>query len=902
MIRIEHVSKSFRNGSGYLKALDDVSLTLPERGFVFLLGKSGSGKSTLLNLVGGLDKSEGTIDYGLLMKEEDRKDFDDFRRRNVGYVFQDFYLDEEATVFENIRQGLAISGIEDMEEVRKRADSSLKAVGLVLYKRRKASQLSLGQKQRLAIARAISIAPKIILADEPTGNLDSKNGEKVMQILKGLSKNILILCVSHNENIATRYGDLIYRIKDGKVRSDESSEKKTVEQVVEKEADIETMATEIGSLSISLFQEKGLISKEEITILRQNGKTLVNLPKGFQVVEEDIRQALSAKKKHQEAILEDATPFETSSFDSEKRTDRFFRKALFRGEMSRKGNRVLAIVSILLAILFPLGVGLRFGLYETTLDSLMLQKRDPENEIALRPIDTENDVGFPYTFDMVEMLGDPESGIVGIDSTVGSLSIDRFEAAEIPFGSPLVNEASLNISFFYGASSLRDSSVSSSLSLSKLKYGEVLVSRNFANSYLRQSLKTGTLDSVVGTKLSLFDPSGNPMDYTIAGLVDSSSYSYCSLYFGGMDFADAQWILRFSGVQNQKLSYVLSKMTIAFRQDIQTPLASKALRQKLYPCAKIDSNLKSDESADLFDPGSTEKEILYLPQGNDAFLRSLLETCFGSMPMFYPERAEDHPEVELQETHQTKEGQIGIYLSKNIYDALTFQKEDDVILGGFSAADGNATVVVQGYYEVPDDHDVPSMLTIGDDFVYCHAINDSAVAYSGYPIIHDGYYYVALVSQDVKKTKAYLESRYPDYVLLDLEKYNGDLLDMSNFNILFSVILLAGLLLILLYALFFNSRLVQDERTIAIYRALGLDKKVIFVHYLLDILKRITLFFTIPYILIALGLAGTSLAVSPLIHFLTILSTYGIVLIAVLVPLLLLLSKTPHQLLLKKDV
>lgn len=272
------------------------------------------------------------------------------------------------------------------------------------------------------------------------------------------------------------------------------------------------------------------------------------------------------------------------------------------------------------------------------------------------------------------------------------------------------------------------------------------------------------------------------------------------------------------------------------------------------------------------------------------------------MPMFYPERAEDHPEVELQETHQTKEGQIGIYLSKNIYDALTFQKEDDVILGGFSAADGNAPVVVQGYYEVPDDHDVPSMLTIGDDLVYCHAINDSALSYSGYPIIHDGYYYVALVSQDVKKTKAYLESRYPDYVLLDLEKYNGDLLDMSNFNILFSVILLAGLLLILLYALFFNSRLVQDERTIAIYRALGLDKKVIFVHCLLDILKRITLFFTIPYILIALGLAGTSLAVSPLIHFLTILSTYGIVLIAVLVPLLLLLSMTPHQLLLKKDV
>ena len=166
MIRIEHVSKSFRNGSGYLKALDDVSLTLPERGFVFLLGKSGSGKSTLLNLVGGLDKSEGTIDYGSLMKEEGRKDFDDFRRRNVGYVFQDFYLDEEATVFENIRQGLAISGIEDMEEVRKRADSSLKAVGLVLYKRRKASQLSLGQKQRLAIARAISIAPKIILRQE----------------------------------------------------------------------------------------------------------------------------------------------------------------------------------------------------------------------------------------------------------------------------------------------------------------------------------------------------------------------------------------------------------------------------------------------------------------------------------------------------------------------------------------------------------------------------------------------------------------------------------------------------------------------------------------------------------------------------------------------------------------
>lgn len=222
MLEIRDVSKTYRAKSGVaVKALDRVSLTFPDKGMVFLLGKSGSGKSTLLNVLGGLDTFDAdggeVIIKGRSSKDFRRSDFDAYRNTFVGFVFQEYNILDEFTVGANIALALQLQG--------KRADSAainalLEQVDLAGYGHRKPNELSGGQKQRIAIARALIKNPEIIMADEPTGALDSATGEQVFETLKKLSEEKLVLVVSHDRDFAERFGDRIIELSDGHVISD----------------------------------------------------------------------------------------------------------------------------------------------------------------------------------------------------------------------------------------------------------------------------------------------------------------------------------------------------------------------------------------------------------------------------------------------------------------------------------------------------------------------------------------------------------------------------------------------------------------------------------------------------------------------------------------------------------
>jgi len=225
MLEIKNLTKIYKSKGGVeVKALDDVSLKFPENGMVFLLGKSGSGKSTLLNVCGGLDNpTTGEI----VVKERSsinfkQKDFDSYRNTFVGFIFQEYNILEEFTVEENIALALELQGKEKNKES---INAILEKVDLKGYNDRKPNTLSGGQKQRLAIARALVKSPEIIMADEPTGALDSKTGEQVFDTLKELSKDTLIMVVSHDRDFAERYADRIIELKDGKVISDLTKEK-----------------------------------------------------------------------------------------------------------------------------------------------------------------------------------------------------------------------------------------------------------------------------------------------------------------------------------------------------------------------------------------------------------------------------------------------------------------------------------------------------------------------------------------------------------------------------------------------------------------------------------------------------------------------------------------------------
>ena len=226
MLEISKLTKIYKNKKGKdVHALSEVSLKFPETGMVFLLGKSGSGKSTLLNVCGGLDNptSGEIIIKGKSSKDFTQSDFDSYRNTYVGFIFQEYNILNEFSVYDNIALAIELQNKKvNHEDIVK----LLEDVDLVGYEKRKPNTLSGGQKQRIAIARALIKNPEIIMADEPTGALDSNTGKQVLDTLKKLSKDRLVIVVSHDREFAETYADRIIELKDGKVISDNSRVKK----------------------------------------------------------------------------------------------------------------------------------------------------------------------------------------------------------------------------------------------------------------------------------------------------------------------------------------------------------------------------------------------------------------------------------------------------------------------------------------------------------------------------------------------------------------------------------------------------------------------------------------------------------------------------------------------------
>ncbi len=218
MIRIQGLHKFYNKGrQNEIHVIDDVSLELPERGMVAIFGKSGCGKTTLLNVIGGLDKfSEGTLTVD---GEDITGNTDDIRNQYIGYIFQNYNLNKSESCFDNVADALRLCGMTDAAEIELRVNAALENVGMEKYAKRTPDTLSGGQQQRIAIARAIVKNPRIILADEPTGNLDEANTVMIMDLLKAVAKNHLVLLVTHEANLVDYYCDRVIELQDGKVIS-----------------------------------------------------------------------------------------------------------------------------------------------------------------------------------------------------------------------------------------------------------------------------------------------------------------------------------------------------------------------------------------------------------------------------------------------------------------------------------------------------------------------------------------------------------------------------------------------------------------------------------------------------------------------------------------------------------
>ena len=219
MISIDRLDKTFNRGKqNAIHVVNDVSLELPASGMVAIFGRSGCGKTTLLNVIGGLDRVQsGSVEID---GEKMTVSNDSLRNRSVGYIFQNYLLNREQTCRENVADALRLLGVTDREFIETQVDAALRAVGMERFAARLPDTLSGGQQQRIAIARAIVKNPPVILADEPTGNLDEANTLHVMRLLKAISRDRLVLLVTHEENLVDAFSDRVIELSDGKVVSD----------------------------------------------------------------------------------------------------------------------------------------------------------------------------------------------------------------------------------------------------------------------------------------------------------------------------------------------------------------------------------------------------------------------------------------------------------------------------------------------------------------------------------------------------------------------------------------------------------------------------------------------------------------------------------------------------------
>ena len=291
MIRIEKIDKYFnRFKKNKIHVINNTSLSFDENGLVALLGPSGSGKTTLLNVIGGLDKVRKGKIYinGKQITHRTQRRVDKIRNLNIGYIFQDYKLIEDKSVYENVALSLKLIGIKDKKEIDKRVCYILDKVGMLRFKKRPCSMLSGGERQRVGIARAIVKNPNIIIADEPTGNLDSKNSIEIMNIIKSISKEKLVILVTHEKDLAKFYATRIIEIEDGKIIGDRENEiNEELNYGIENNIYLKDFNIQETYNDINIYKNDDSKIQLDIAVVHNNIYIRTNSNKKVEVINED---------------------------------------------------------------------------------------------------------------------------------------------------------------------------------------------------------------------------------------------------------------------------------------------------------------------------------------------------------------------------------------------------------------------------------------------------------------------------------------------------------------------------------------------------------------------------------------------------------------------------------------
>lgn len=838
MIKITNVNKFYnKNKANAIHVLNDISLELPDSGMVAIFGRSGCGKTTLLNVIGGLDRiNDGTISID---GNNIKVDSDTLRNRDIGYIFQNYNLSNKENCYENVSSALKLCGLTDKDEIDKRVMAALDNVDMAKYRLRMPNTLSGGQMQRIAIARAIVKNPKIILADEPTGNLDEHNTIMIMDLLREISKNHLVILVTHEASLVNLYCDKIIALSDGKIINERDNQiegsyvAKDKNSIYLGELDKKEEKNDLINLEYYGNNPNGPI---DIKIINYNGKTYLqlNTPK-VQVLDETSEIKLhegvfqeAGVKKEKELRMKDIPSFEGKNYGhlfNFKDSIKTGFKENFRNK--KVGNIVLKFVLFLFSLIFVI-VTARFG-------------------VAIKNIaDNEDKYGhnvfYVYTpsTDLSKKLddakADPSTGIVftrlisrnEIDNRNMRFEIGKFET----YTSNGIISSDMNFPI-----TKLSIDIASDMKLlagkKEIKSGEIIISSKVADKIIDEAGVgyVKTYNNLIGFK--------------------------CADYFGGYYYGNQQSSYKIVGVVEDKAMEVFLT-----DYDLAIDYIDQNHTYHIYPASGVGYDVALNEA-------------IYLKFYDDTI-------------------------------------NVGANLMVNGKSYTVTM----VIDGGDFNAEGKNVYLYNNTLIINDEDFSKAYKYYGD-------YDDRLKDYGGTVSVYQTPYTV-IYSNDIEATNRFLEanfgnlnipSEYRDYfkIIYSPQMMREEVFDESRLGIQTNIISLLVFVVILSVCMYFimHSMMMVRIKEIGIYRAIGVTKKNLIFKFWIETLILTTLTVFIGY-LFASGMMAVWFAKASIIKgylyypvwmaLAILVFLYGISSIFGLLPIVMLLRKTPSEILSKYDI
>lgn len=889
MIKLTNLDKFFNKGKrNEIHVINNASIELPDKGIVTFFGHSGSGKTTLLNAIGGLDSFKGQIQYDdTTISNYKMGEMDKFRSKNIGYVFQNYDLLQNESVYDNLAIALSIIGINDKNEVKSRIEYALKAVGLFKYRKKKAFALSGGQQQRVAIARALVKKCKILIADEPTGNLDSANTLEVMNVLKSISKNTLVLLVTHEKNIADFYSDLIVEMADGQIVS--VSENEAQERSIQEEhsnavylGDMDRVEQDGDAVSLTIYRDPGDEEKRHIEVFIKNNTIYIRGDSRMRLANETSLNIIDGKRKTISSKDEDSLTYDNSFYDDTKKGHRgvgyLFKQFghAFKALFARKKRTVFLYISLaFMGIVFAVASAAYVNNTMTDDSSFAYAQGfysclNSDWHMGEKYIDAY-DKGYISNIEL--SYGGNYS--FREDVTFTEYIETRFSAMKVPYKDGKVD-------LKYGRGVKTDS--------------EMVISENLAKTILSSFTYKATPKDLINKTVS--DMWGNEESFTIVGISQNdNNIAYVtekSIILNNTYYDPSRAVLLSSAAEN-------GHYTVVAGRDVDNSSSNKECL--VLNSMVLDSNYYAGPKYDICEFSATELKYDGTETFGDYTIVGAFElkheiACADALIMTNGSISECSSPITSDYIDETVAfSEYYTYLVQG--KAPVLSKEIAVnIYSGYSIGSKIGDYTVVG-------------LVSGGSFVF-----DRKVFFNkNVANIHQGADYCLLETNDAAATKEYFASEY-DIEFGDMYtiQYKTKLQNEAKTKAIFYSVFIISFLVAGIFIFFImRSRMLADIYEIGVYRSLGAKRWSIVSKYMLESAILTFLFTITGYIVGCLvyngisglinGIFGTAVAMTNVPAFIIIglIIFVGSTLVGTL-PIVALFTKTPAQIKSKYDI